>query len=153
MKKKKRKPFKCIVLPVLSYLFEKGELRKTSKQEARQKQEDGHVNSAKFHKIFGKNWETQEEHAPFHPENLKGRANLKDLGTGRRVLSKQISKYGVSMHQMGSFDSEQVPEVGNDYYCTNIKLKIKVTMKKKIKMYRFHGSDYRHYSQWVIKIL
>jgi hypothetical protein len=31
---------------------------------------------------------------------------------------------------MGSSDSEQVPEVGKDYYCTNIKLKIKVTMKK-----------------------
>jgi len=67
-------------------LFEKGELRRTSKQEARQKQEDGHVNSAKFHNIFGKNWETQEKQTPFHPENLKGRAHLKDLGTGRRVL-------------------------------------------------------------------
>jgi len=127
------KPFKCIVLPVLSYLFEKGELRKTSKQEAQQKQEDGHVNSAKFHNIFGKNWESQEKQTPFHPENLKGRANLKDLGRGGRVLPKQISKYGVSMHQMGSFDSEQVPEVGNDYYCTNIKLKTKVAMKEKIR--------------------
>lgn len=142
MKKKKFKPFKCIVLPILSYLFEKGELRKTSKQEARQKQEDEHVNSAKFHHIFGKNWETQEKQTPFHSENLKGRANLIDLGTGTRVLSKQISKYGVRMHQRGSFDSEQVPKVGNNYYCTNIKLKIKVTMKEKIKIYRFHGSDY-----------
>jgi len=39
------------------------------------------------------------------------------------------------------FDSEQVPEVGKDYYCTNIKLRIKVTIKKKIKIYKFHGSD------------
>lgn len=141
-KKKKSKPFKCIVLHVLSYWFEKVELRKTSKQEAWQKQEDGYINSAKFHNIFGTNWETEEKQTTFHPENLKGRANLEDLGTGRRALLKQISKYGVSIHQMGSFDSEQVPEVGKDYYCTNIKLKIKVTMKEKIKIYRFHGSDY-----------
>lgn len=59
-----------------------------------------------FHDIFGTNCEIQEKQTTFHPENLKGRANLEDLGTGRRVLLKQISKYGVSMHQMGLSDSE-----------------------------------------------
>jgi hypothetical protein len=38
---------------------------------------------------------------------------------------------------MGSFDSEQVPGVGKDYYCTNIKLKIKLTMKGKNKYLQF----------------
>jgi hypothetical protein len=54
---------------------------------------------------------------------------------------------------MGSFNSEQVPEVGKDYFCTSNKFKIKVAMKEKIRIYSFHGSDYLHCGQWGIKIL
>jgi hypothetical protein len=54
-KHKKLKICKGIVLPVLSYWFENGMLRKTFIPGARKEQEDGHVHSAELHNIFGIN--------------------------------------------------------------------------------------------------